>query len=129
MESMTSKDRWGIWFRTVSAILVLFGIVYVFWGLKILPVDKVTLLPWESALYGAIMMGWGLTLLLAGRLAFRRNDAELKRALLLGLLTWLVVEAVASVYYGVWFNVGVDVAVFAVFAFPLARGGRKERTT
>jgi len=122
-----SSEKFGLWFRVVSAILVLFGVIYVFFGLKILPVDRATLLPWESALYGAIMTGWGLTLLLAGRLAFRRDDAELKRVLLLGLLTWLVVEAGASMYFGVWFNVGVDVAVFVLFAVPLIRSGKKER--
>ena len=56
---------------------------------------------------------------MAGRIAFRRNDAELKRALLIGLLVWLVFEAAASLYFGVWFNVGVDVGVAALFAIPL----------
>lgn len=92
---------------------------------RFLSVDRATLLPWESALYGAIMTGWGLTLLLAGRLAFYRADTELKRALLLGLVTWLAVEAATSVYFGVWFNVGV----FALFAIRLTRTGQRERTT
>ena len=116
-----SSGGLGLWFRAASAILVLFGITYLVLGLKILPVDRAILLPWESALYGAIMTGWGVTLLLAGRLAFRRNDRELKRALALGLFTWLAVEAAASAYFSVWFNVGVDVAVFVVFAIPLLR--------
>lgn len=109
-----------LWFSAVSAILVLFGIIYVFFGLYILPV-KNNLVHWESALYGAIMIGWGLTLLLVGRIAFQRNDRELTRALLYGLVAWLVVEAGASVYFKVWFNVGVDVAVLALFAIPLIK--------
>ena len=68
------------WFSVVSTILVLFGIVYAFFGLAILPVDRETLLPWEGAIYGALMMGWGTTLLCVGRLAFRRNDAGLMKA-------------------------------------------------
>lgn len=59
------------WFSVVFTILVLFGIVYAFFGLGVLPVDRATLLPWESAIYGAFMMGWGTTLLGGGRLAFR----------------------------------------------------------
>src|SRR5471030_2511434 len=98
-----------IWFSVVSAILVLFGIIYTFFGLAILPVDRETLLPWEGSIYGALMMGSGTTLLCVGRLAFQRNDVGLMKALLYGITVWLVVEAVASVYFKVWFNVGVDI--------------------
>lgn len=115
------KQPFALWFRIVSVMLLLFGILYVFVGLKILPVQQKVLVDWESALYGALMMGWGTTLLLIGRMAFQRNDQELKRALLIGLLVWLAVEAAASVWFGVWFNVGVDIVVFALFLVPLLK--------
>ena len=84
------------------------------------------LLPWESALYAAIMIGWGMTLMLIGRIAFRRDDAELKRALIIGSSVWLAIEAVASLWLGVWMNAGVDVAVLALFSVPLLRRLRDE---
>lgn len=115
------KQPFALWFRIVSVILILFGILYVFVGLKILPVQRNVLLDWESALYGALLMGWGTTLLLIGRLAFQRDEQELKRALLIGLVMWLAVEAAASIWFGVWFNVGVDVGVFLLFTVPLLR--------
>jgi hypothetical protein len=108
-----------IWFGSVSTVLVIVGVVFAFFGLKILPVDRATLLPWQSAIYGAIMMGWGTTLLLVGRIAFRRNDPELMKALFCGLIVWLIVEAAFSAYFRVWFNVGVDTAVLALFSVPL----------
>ena len=114
-----------LWFSVVSAILVLAGVVFAFFGLDILPVSKNVLLQWESAIYGAIMIGWGTTLFLAGRLAFRRNDAELMKILLFGLIVWLVVEAIFSFYLGVFFNVGVDLAVLALFSFPLMKAIRE----
>lgn len=114
-----SGQQFALWFRIVSIILVLSGITYVFFGLKVLPVQDDVLVDWESALYGAIMTGWAVTLVLAGRIAFKRDDAELKRALLVGLAIWLAVEAAASAWFGVWFNVGVDAAVLALFAVPL----------
>ena len=110
------------WFSVVSGILVIAGIVFSFFGLAILPVNQDVLLPWQSALYGAIMIGWGLTLFLIGRLAFRRNDAELMKDLLYGLVVWLFVEALLSLYFGVFFNIGVDIAVLALFAMPLIQG-------
>lgn len=109
------------WFSLLCIILMIFGLVYAFFGLQILPIDKGTLLPWESALYGAIMIGWSVTLFLVGRIAFHRNDHALKRALLYGLLVWLVIEGLFSAYLGVWFNVGVDAAVLALFSFPLTK--------
>ena len=116
---------WMAWFCIVSSILVLAGIVFSFFGLDTLPVNRAVILPWASAIYGAIMMGWGATLLFVGRIAFRRNDAEIMKSLLYGLLVWLIVEGVFSLYLGVFFNVGVDIAVLALFALPLVQGIRR----
>jgi hypothetical protein len=101
------------------------GVFFALFGLDVLPVNKDVLLQWESAIYGAIMIGWGATLLLAGRLAFRRNDTELMKILLVGLAAWLIVEALFSLYLGVFFNVGVDVGVLALFSFPLIKAIRE----
>ena len=122
MTVIMSPKQLLIWFSIVSAILVLAGVVFAFFGLATLPLNRETLLPWESAIYGAVMMGWGTTLLCVGRLAFRRNDPDLMKALLYGLIVWLVVEAAFSAYFGVWFNVGVDIAVLALFSIPLLKG-------
>ena len=73
------------------------------------------------------MMGWGLTLLLVGRIAFRKNDPELMKALLLGLALWLIMEGLFSAYLGIWFNVGVDIAVLVLFSFPLLKTIRKQK--
>ena len=119
-----NKQRLATWFRIVAIVLILFGLLYVFFGLRIfsdnialIPHD--VLLPWESALYGAIMLGWGVTLLFVGRIAFKREDRELKFVLFVGIAVWLGVEAAASAWFGVWFNVGVDMVVLALFAVPL----------
>ena len=68
-----------------------------------------------------------MTLFLTGRIAFRRNDPELMRALLYGIILWLLVEGLFSAYLGVWFNVGVDIAVLALFSYPLVRALRAQR--
>jgi len=108
-------------------ILVLWGAVFSFLGLGILPVDRRVLLSWESAMYGAIMIGWGTTLFLVGRVAFRREDAELMKFLLFGIAAWLVLEAAFSARFGVWFNVGVDAGVLTLFALPLVLSIRAAR--
>lgn len=118
-----NKQQLSIWFRTVAAILIGFGMLYFFVGLKLFSglMSRETLINWESALYGAIMLGWGVTLFMLGRIAFLRGDAELKRILGIGVAVWLVFEALASAWLGVWFNVGVDVVVAILFIFPLLK--------
>lgn len=120
-----NKRNLSTWMRAVSVILVLFGLLYTLFGLKVLSdshihfVQQSVLMHWESALYGAIMTGWGVTLLLVGRIAFKRNDRELKRLLFTGIAVWLVIEAGASIWLGVWPNAGVDLVVAILFAVPL----------
>ena len=129
--AMTSKQL-GQWFSVVSLILILWGVLFAVFGLRILPVDRTVLRAWGT-IYGAIMIGWGVTLFLLGRVALRRRDPELTRPLLTGIAVWLLIEAVFSARYGVWFNVGVDVAVLVLFSVPLIAGalmpyGNKTRT-
>ena len=111
-------------FCVIASILVVVGVVFSVFGLGVLPVDRSVLLRWESAIYGAIMIGWGTTLFLLGRLAFRRNDAVLLKIMLVGIAVWLVVEVLFSLYLGVFFNVGVDIAVLLLFGLPLFIGIR-----
>jgi hypothetical protein len=109
-----------LWFSVISVTLILWGVVFAAFGLDVLPIiNRAVLLRWESALYGAVMIGWGTTLLLVGRAALRRRDRKLARSLLLGIVMWLVIEAAFSARFGVWFNVGVDAVVLALFAVPL----------
>ena len=115
-----SAKRFLWWFSVMAVILVLWGVVFTLFGLDVLPVmNRAVLLKWESALYGAIMIGWGTTLFLVGRVVLRRGDRELARSLLLGIVAWLLIEAAFSARFGVWFNVGVDAVVLALFAVPL----------
>ena len=124
---MSSKRL--LWFSVVSVILMLWGVVFAFFGLGILPVNRTVLLAWESAIYGAIMIGWGTTLLLVGRIALRRNDVALTKSILFGIAVWLLVEAAFSVRFRVWFNVAVDFGVLVLFAVPLMASMRATRET
>lgn len=124
-----SPKHWRWWLSTVSIVLVLWGVVFAVFGLSVLPVVRGdVLLQWESALYGAIMIGWGATLFFVGRVALRREDAELAKALLLGIAIWLLVEAAYSARLAVWFNVGVDAVVLGLLAAPLIATVRRSRS-
>jgi hypothetical protein len=113
------QKRLMLWFSIASALMVPIGLFFAFAGLAVLPVDKAVLPRWQNGVYGATFMGWGATLFFVGRIAFQRNDQDLMKALLYGLFVWFVVESLFSVYFAVWFNVGVDIAVLAVLSLPL----------
>ena len=109
------------WFSTISLILIIVGFIFSIFGLDILPViNQQVLIIWVSSIYGAVLIGWGITLFLVGRYAFRKKDYQLLEYLLYGLFFWLTIEALFSLYLGVYFNVGVDIAVFLLFSIPLS---------
>jgi hypothetical protein len=115
------------WFTVVSALLVLAGVFFAFFGFGVLHVSKDVLPHFASAIYGALMIGWGTALLMVGRLAIRRNDAELLTSLLVGLVVWLLVDSLFSLYYGAFSNVGVNAAMLTLFSFPLIKAIRERR--
>lgn len=115
------------WITIVGIIGILFGIFYAFFGLSGFPVyhelvSKEVIAPWSNGLYGSTFIGFSFLLLFVGRHAFRKNDKELMKALLFGIYTWLIVEAAFSIFYSVYFNVGVDILLAMVLGYPLIKG-------
>ncbi len=106
---------------------VLFGIFYAFFGLKSLPVYQkfvpdTAYTAWSNGLYGSTFIGFSVLLFFVGRYAFQKNDSVLMKALLYGIMSWLIVEAFFSFYYGIYINVAVDVVLAIVLGFPLVKG-------
>ena len=110
-----------IWFSILGIIGTLFGIVYAFAGLAILPVSREVLVPWGNGVYGSTLIGFSVMIFFAGRHAFRNNDAVLMKALLYGTFALLIPESLFSLYYRVYFNFGVDIILMLFFGFPLIR--------
>ena len=117
-----------VWFGVFSCLLVLAGTIFSFFGFSFFPpaiLPKNVLLPWESAIFGSVLIGWGVTLFFLGRLAFRRNDGELMKILLLGIVVWLVIDSAFSIYLGVFSNVVLNFAILVFSGFPLIKSIRK----
>jgi hypothetical protein len=114
-----------LWFSVVSTIGVLWGIVFSSFGLGILPIVSPQLFaPWSNGVYGATLIGLSATFFFVGRHAFHNNDAKLMKALLKGIFVWLIIEGAFSLYYSVYLNAGVDIAVLFLLSFPLIKGIR-----
>lgn len=122
-----NKNTSTLWMSVVGVIGIVFGVFYAFFGLAgfpaygaLIPKDVIT--SWSNGLYGSTFIGFSVLLFFAGRHAFQNNDKELMKALLYGIYAWLSVEAAFSIYYSVYFNVGVDILLAIVLGYPLIKG-------
>jgi hypothetical protein len=119
------------WISFVGIIGVIFGIFYALFGLENLPVYKrfvpeAAYTAWSNGLYGSTFIGFSVLLFFVGRYAFQTNNKVLMKALLYGIMSWLVVEAFFSFYFGVYINVLVDIALTLFLGLPLAMGIRSK---
>lgn len=118
------------WITIAGLVGVLFGIFYSIFGLDGLPIYRI-IVPqasfdgWSRGLYGAVFIGFSILLLLLGRRAIKTSDKELGKILFIGIAVWLAYEACASLYYGVYLNVLVDIVLTAFLGYPLLKGVRK----
>ena len=118
-----------LWISLAGIIGVFFGIFYAFFGLESLPVYQefvpdTVYVAWSNGLYGSTFIGFSVLLFFVGRYAFQQNDKALMKALLYGIMSWLIVEAFFSFYYGIYINVAVDIALALFLGFPLVLGIR-----
>ncbi len=122
-----SSQKLTQWISFVGIIGIIFGVFYACFGLQGLPVYE-KLVPanvytaWSNGLYGSVFIAFSVLLLFVGRHAFRTRDKELMKALLYGIMSWLIVEAFFSFYYGIYFNIGIDIALTIVLGLPLLMG-------
>ena len=118
------------WITVAGVIGILFGIFYSVFGLEGLPIYRV-IVPqtafdgWSKGLYGAVFVGFSVLLLFLGRRAIKTGDKELGKILFYGIAAWLTYEACASLFYGVYLNVLVDMTLIAFLSYPLLKGIRK----
>ena len=74
---------------------------------------------WVHTVLGATMAGWGLTIAAVAHRPLRRGEAWAWWTLLASVMTWCVLDTSASAYFGVTFNIGVNVVAALPLLVPL----------
>ena len=104
----------------ISVLVILLGIFISFiLDPKLIPVEGGIMVRWLQGIIGATLMGWGLTILLVSWYAFKQGIPQLLRYILLGLIAWFIPDTIISIYYGIVFNVIINLIFLAVAGFPL----------
>lgn len=69
---------------------------------------------------GAVMFGWAVALLFVLLGPFRRGARDAWRTLAVSLSAWFVPDTAYSLWLGFWQNAVLNLALFVLFAIPLA---------
>ena len=74
---------------------------------------------WIYAVWGATIAGWGIFMSFIVHYPFNRKERWSWNCLVLGLLTWFILDTSLSVFHGVYFNVIFNSALIIVVGLPV----------
>lgn len=72
------------------------------------------------AVLGAVIFGWGVALLLVVRSLFARKAPAGWKIVAYSVVAWFIPDTAYSIWSGFWQNVGLNLALIALFVPPLA---------
>ena len=78
-----------------------------------------------SALSGGFLMGWGTTIWLLSNYLYDKEPVLVKRAVVLGLLTWFTFDSAGSILSGNASNALFSIVVLAIGVGPLLLPAKK----
>jgi formate/nitrite transporter FocA (FNT family) len=77
-----------------------------------------------SALLGGILFGWGMLIFLLSNKIFDQAPEQVRKIVLTSILSWFVVDSLASVFSGNINNVITNVALLLLLVGPLWKPAR-----
>jgi hypothetical protein len=136
-QKMTSEKFWLEWLK-ISLILTIIGgmamvLIYylgmtefinkkldiIFLNGKQAVMEVGHLRSWMISITGAVMTGWGLTMLYVVNQPFRKREKWAWNSIFYPMLLWFLVDSSVSAYYGVAFNIIINMIFFLQMIAPL----------
>lgn len=134
---MTSFSFWQRWLLVVGLVIAVFGIVMAltsgtplfdvfnrqidpaFWGADPLLENTKRFQQWIYGVWGATIAGWGVFVTFIARTPFAKKERWAWNCIVLGLLTWFVLDTALSFVYQVYFNVAFNAGLLVLAILPM----------
>jgi biotin transporter BioY len=81
-----------------------------------------------SALTGGFLLGWGVTIWLLSTWVYDLAPEAVRRAVLIGMLSWFVLDSAGSIASGTASNAAINILVLLLAVGPLWRRARDAKS-
>ena len=135
---MGSFGFWQKWLFSFGLYLIAFGFVLAFFSrsalLDFVFNNQIDPAFWDSAelsenverfrawiygVLGAVITGWGIFVSFIVYYPFNAKEQWAWNCIAAGFVVWFIIDTIISVYYGVGFNVFINIAFFLFVSLPL----------
>ncbi len=134
---MPSFSFWQRWLLVVGLVITVFGIVMAltsgtplfdlfnrqidpaFWGVDPLLENTKQFQQWIYGVWGATIAGWGIFVTFIARYPFAKKERWAWDCIVIGLLTWFVLDTSLSFFYRVYFNVAFNAGLLVLAMLPM----------
>ena len=92
----------------------------VFFGDTVIPETMIPFQAWAYGVLGATVAGWGIFMVFVVQVPFRGQQRWAWLCLAVSFTLWFIVDTSISAYYHVYFNVWFNTALYLAVVVPLA---------
>ena len=128
---------WQKWLFIVGIVIVVFGIIMAFlsgtalfdlfnrqidpafWGKGTSLESVKSFQQWIYGVWGATIAGWGIFVTFIAHYPFRNKEKWAWNCLVVGLLTWFVLDTALSLFFKVYFNVAFNATLLLLAGLPV----------
>ncbi len=134
---MTSFSFWQRWLFVVGIVVSVFGVLMTvfsgtplfdlfnrqidpaFWGTNAVDNAARQFQHWLYGVWGATIAGWGIILAYIAHYPFIKRERWARNGLVFGLVVWFVLDTSLSLYYKVYFNAAINMALLILVGLPV----------
>ena len=136
-QSTSSFAFWQKWLLVVSYFSLGFGVLmallgttplfdlfndqlnFIFWGTSPAPSEVIAMHGFYYGLSGGVLAGWAIALIFLTQTPFKNREKWAWNCIISGVVTWYILDTMASIRFGVYFNVVANTLFLITLLLPL----------